>query len=185
MVIIDKDRGRKVFHARFISLSYRIRGRVPRTQINRKAKNMVLITRVISAKILNGGAPKKKIEVKRLMVKILVYSAIKISAKLPALNSTLNPDTSSVSPSDKSKGVRLVSARDEINQIINKGGRMKDTDDNWLDVIETKLKAKSEIKVLSRIRAILTSYEIVWAILRIAPKSAYFELDDHPSYRRM
>lgn len=91
---------------------------------------MVLITREISVMKINGILPKKKIEVKRLMVKILVYSAIKISAKLPALNSTLNPDTSSVSPSDKSKGVRLVSARDEINQIINKGGRMNDVDDS-------------------------------------------------------
>lgn len=54
-----------------------------------------------------------------------------------------------------------------------------------MDAIDTKLKANSEIKVLRRIKAILTSYEIVCAILRIAPKSAYFELDAHPAYRRM
>lgn len=59
------------------------------------------------------------------MVKMLVYSAIKISANLPALNSTLNPETSSVSPSERSKGVRLVSAREEINQMINRGGSIR------------------------------------------------------------
>ena len=37
------------------------------------------------------------------------------------------------------------------------------------------------IKNLSRIRAILTSYEIVCAILRSAPSRAYFELDVHPA----
>lgn len=29
-------------------------------------------------------------------------------------------------------------------------------------------------------RAILTSYEMVWAILRKAPKRAYLLLEDHP-----
>jgi hypothetical protein len=28
-----------------------------------------------------------------------------------------------------------------------------------------------------------TSYEIVWATARIAPKKEYFELDDHPTPR--
>ena len=50
------------------------------------------------------------------------YSAIKIKAKGPALYSVLNPDTSSDSPSAKSKGVRLVSAWMVINQNkANKG----------------------------------------------------------------
>lgn len=47
--------------------------------------------------------------------KILLYSAIKIKAKPPDPYSTLNPDTSSDSPSAKSKGVRLVSATQEIS----------------------------------------------------------------------
>ena len=50
---------------------------------------------------------------------MFVYSAIKIRANKPALYSTLNPDTSSDSPSAKSKGVRLVSAKFVINQKIH------------------------------------------------------------------
>jgi hypothetical protein len=56
------------------------------------------------------------------MIIILQYSAMKIRAKLLLLYSTLNPDTSSDSPSAKSNGVRFVSARVETNQINNSGG---------------------------------------------------------------
>lgn len=49
--------------------------------------------------------------------KILAYSAIKIKANPSLPYSMLNPDTNSDSPSAKSKGVRLVSAKQEINQI--------------------------------------------------------------------
>lgn len=83
----------------------------------------------MSVNIDMGIIPKKKIEVNKLMVKILVYSAIKMRAKLPALNSTLKPETNSDSPSDRSKGVRFVSAKDVINQIMNKGGNIKATQD--------------------------------------------------------
>jgi hypothetical protein len=47
---------------------------------------------------------------------ILAYSAKKIRANPPLPYSMLNPETSSDSPSAKSKGVRLVSAREEIYQ---------------------------------------------------------------------
>lgn len=50
-----------------------------------------------------------------LKIKIIKYSAIKIIANLLLLYSVLNPDTSSLSPSAKSKGVRLSSATDENN----------------------------------------------------------------------
>ena len=49
--------------------------------------------------------------------KILAYSAIKIKANPNLPYSILNPETSSDSPSAKSKGVRLVSAKHEITQI--------------------------------------------------------------------
>jgi hypothetical protein len=52
---------------------------------------------------------------------MLVYSAIKINAKVPLLYSVLNPDTNSDSPSAKSNGVRLVSARVDVNQIKANG----------------------------------------------------------------
>lgn len=59
--------------------------------------------------------------VSNLISKIFVYSAMKIRANILALYSVLNPDTSSDSPSAKSKGVRFVSARFVINQITARG----------------------------------------------------------------
>lgn len=52
-----------------------------------------------------------------LIMIILAYSAIKINANPNLPYSILNPETSSDSPSAKSNGVRLVSARQETNQI--------------------------------------------------------------------
>ena len=48
---------------------------------------------------------------------ILAYSAIKICANSRLPYSILNPETSSDFPSAKSNGVRLVSAKHEINHI--------------------------------------------------------------------
>lgn len=56
---------------------------------------------------------------------MLAYSAIKINANITLPYSILNPDTNSDSPSAKSKGVRLVSAIQEINQIPNIGRNIK------------------------------------------------------------
>ena len=63
--------------------------------------------------------------VNKLIAKIEVYSAIKIKAKGPLLYSVLKPDTSSDSPSAKSKGVRLVSASIVTNQIKKTGNKVK------------------------------------------------------------
>lgn len=52
---------------------------------------------------------------KRLITKILAYSAKKINANPAAPYSMLNPDTNSDSPSAKSKGARLVSATQVTN----------------------------------------------------------------------
>lgn len=57
--------------------------------------------------------------------KIIPYSAIKINANKKDENSVLNPDTSSDSPSAKSKGVRLVSATQEIIHKITTGIKTK------------------------------------------------------------
>ena len=60
----------------------------------------------------------KNITLKIILIKIiLAYSAIKIRANPTLPYSILNPETNSDSPSAKSKGVRLVSATQEINQI--------------------------------------------------------------------
>ena len=52
---------------------------------------------------------------------MFAYSARKNRANGPAAYSTLNPDTSSDSPSVRSNGARLVSARVEMNHIIVRG----------------------------------------------------------------
>jgi hypothetical protein len=88
---------------------------VARTQINK-----VLIIRVIKG-ILVAGHGMNRVTVNRLIIKIFAYSAIKIRANLLLLYSILNPDTSSDSPSERSKGVRFVSARSVINQSIIMG----------------------------------------------------------------
>lgn len=53
--------------------------------------------------------------------KMLVYSARNRSANGPAENSTLNPETNSDSPSVRSNGDRLVSARVDVNHIMASG----------------------------------------------------------------
>lgn len=63
----------------------------------------------------SAGNGINKAAVKILIIIIFVYSAIKIKANLLLLYSILKPETSSDSPSDRSKGVRLVSARRVIN----------------------------------------------------------------------
>lgn len=71
-----------------------------------------------SGKLIVKIGPRKMIDVRAFMRIILVYSAIKNSANGPAAYSTLNPETSSDSPSVRSKGARFVSARVEIYHII-------------------------------------------------------------------
>jgi hypothetical protein len=48
--------------------------------------------------------------------RIKLYSPIKMKENKPPLYSVLNPETNSDSPSEKSKGDRLDSARQETNQ---------------------------------------------------------------------
>jgi hypothetical protein len=48
---------------------------------------------------------------------IEAYSAKNKKANTPPPYSMLNPDTNSLSPSAKSKGARLVSATEEVNQM--------------------------------------------------------------------
>jgi len=65
-----------------------------------------------------GPPPPKNKTVERTFMKIMLeYSARKKRANGPPAYSTLNPDTSSDSPSVRSKGVRFVSARVDTYQI--------------------------------------------------------------------
>lgn len=65
--------------------------------------------------------PKNRIVVRAFIIIIFAYSARKKRAKGPPAYSTLNPDTNSDSPSVRSKGARLVSAKVEINHIMARG----------------------------------------------------------------
>ena len=66
---------------------------------------------------------KKRTLVNSLIIIMFIYSAIKIRAKAPPLYSVLNPETNSDSPSEKSKGVRFVSAKVVVNQVISRIGK--------------------------------------------------------------
>jgi hypothetical protein len=112
---------------------------------------------------------------------MLVYSAIKIKANIPALYSILNPDTSSDSPSAKSKGVRFVSARFVINQRIKIGSITRNRGVYELVFIIVKSRVDRRINGQIRMSDILTSYEIVWATPRSAPSRAYLELEHQPA----
>lgn len=106
---------------RYINLSYRMRGRVQR--IHTKAiANIINFSNIHeSDRSVSGKVPVKNTVDRSLIIKIFVYSAMKMNANKLLLYSVLNPDTSSDSPSAKSNGVRLVSARFVMNQIIKRG----------------------------------------------------------------
>jgi hypothetical protein len=91
---------------------------VARTQINRIETSRVSVTSIRLFMNIMFKLPNIMVEVIILIARILVYSAIKINANTPLLYSTLNPETSSDSPSAKSNGVRFVSARLVINHRI-------------------------------------------------------------------
>ena len=125
--------------------------------------------------------PKNITADKVFMSKMLAYSARKNSAKGPPAYSTLKPETSSDSPSVRSKGARLVSARVETNHIIARGhvGRISQMPSCVLLNVWRENPPESITK-LNTINPKLTSYEMVWAMARRAPIRAYFELEDQP-----
>lgn len=158
---LARERGRKTFQVRDIRRSYRIRGRVARIQINQNAI-IEVVNRVSGVKAMKLKAGFNRIiEENRLKKRMLVYSAIKIKAKFPDLYSVLNPETSSLSPSAKSKGARFVSARHVINQIKEIGKKSSAINGAPFDRAVTKLKDLRIRRNERRVRAILTSYEIV------------------------
>lgn len=126
-------------------------------------------------------APRNKVADRVFMRRILAYSARKNRANGPPAYSTLKPETSSDSPSVRSKGARLVSAKVEIYHIAARGqaGRASQMASC---VVPNACRVKSPEKIInaSKIRPRLTSYEIVCATARRAPISAYFEFDAQP-----
>lgn len=99
--------GKIVFHVSCISLSYRIRGKVARTQRKHDAMSRALSDRINpDGKSVKGAPGMKRAVVSNLMKRIFKYSAMNKRANFPPPNSMLNPETSSDSPSAKSNGVR-------------------------------------------------------------------------------
>ena len=98
---------------------------------------------------------------------------MKIRANPTLPYSTLNPDTSSDSPSAKSKGVRLASANlINIHKPPTRQHKKNFTKPNLTKVNLFTLKPSNQKANKITKRANLTSYEIVWAIPRIPPIEA-------------
>lgn len=111
--IIRIHRGKNIFHLNFINMSYRNRGYDPRTH-NRIT--VIIINNTQYWGLVNDWKNNITVIIDRII--ILIYSAKKINANHPPIYSTLNPETSSDSPSAKSNGLRFVSARHVIIHII-------------------------------------------------------------------
>jgi len=169
---------------RCMSWSYRKRGYEARTQRNTTERRAALVIRL---RVVSSGmagrweAPRNRVAEREFIRRILAYSARKNRAKGPAAYSTLKPETSSDSPSVRSKGARLVSARVEMYHIAARGhaGRISQML-SWTTLKVWRVKPPVKIIMLRRIRPKLTSYEMVWATARRAPIKAYFELDAQP-----
>lgn len=129
-------------------------------------------------------APRNRTADNVFIRRILAYSARKNRAKGPPAYSTLKPETSSDSPSVRSKGARLVSARVEINHMaaIGQAGKMSQML-SWVVLNVWRVNPPAKIIMHNRIRPRLTSYEMVCATARKAPIRAYLELDAHPEPR--
>jgi len=122
--------------------------------MNKVAKIVVMVKIEIGAKIRGIGANINKAADSKLTTRMLQYSAIKIRANLPPPYSTLNPETSSDSPSAKSNGARFVSARRVINHVINRGGIRIIRGVEWLIRGVVKLNDKRAVSAEIRSRAI-------------------------------
>lgn len=103
-------------------------------------------------------APKNRIVESVFISKILEYSARKNRAKGPPAYSTLKPETSSDSPSVRSKGARFVSARVEMYHIAAKGQAGSTSQTLSCATLKVcSVKPPAKMMTLSRIRPRLTS----------------------------
>jgi len=120
----------------------------------------------------------KKIILATIDIKIIdMYSARNTITKGTEEYSVLKPDTSSLSPSAKSKGERFASARIIIKKITEHIGIITQVG-NHLLFVNDKLE---KITLDNKNNLKHTSYEIVWATARIAPKFLYLEFDLYPT----
>lgn len=152
--------------------------------MERRAALVIRLTVVSSGRVGVWWAPKKSIAERVFINRILAYSARKKRANGPPAYSTLKPETSSDSPSVRSKGARLVSASVETYHMaaIGHAGRISQIL-SWAVLKVWSVKPPVKIITFRRIRPRLTSYEMVWATARKAPIKAYFELEAQPEPR--
>lgn len=102
--------------------------------------------------------PRNRAAVSAFMKRMLAYSARKNSAKGPPAYSTLKPETSSDSPSARSNGDRLVSARVDTNHIPAKGQAGKTSHMfSWAVAKTCREKAPAKMMIERRMSPRLTS----------------------------
>lgn len=179
--------GRKFFHSRCMSWSYRNRGYDARIHRNNMVRQRVLMAKLmVYSSGIRGlwNAPRNMIVVRAFIMMMFMYSAMKNRANGPAAYSTLNPETSSDSPSVRSNGARLVSASVEINHIIASGhvgmiSQMCSCVVISEDMVNDPFMSITDKTMIARD----TSYEIACATARSAPIKAYLEFDDQPDHR--
>ena len=128
----------------------------------RTATNSVARMKVVAMRNVCPEREFFRVEVKiaavsALTMRMFMYSAMKIKAKFPPPYSTLNPDTSSDSPSAKSNGVRLVSARTVTNQHMKRRGIKNRDQDRRSSRGVVKLYLISKSRLEKRKSAILIS----------------------------
>lgn len=114
------------------------------------------------------SVPRKIVVVRAFIIITFIYSAIKKRADEPAVYSMFKPKTNCDSPSVRSKGAQLVSARVEINHIIARvhDGRSSHRT-SCIVMSACRLNEPHISRTDSRIMARVTSYEIVWATARM------------------
>lgn len=154
---VTNEIGKKDFQVKAMSRSYRIRGKLARIHKKVNARAIVLTPKIPAPIKGIDIVPVKKTDVSSLIIKIFMYSDIKINAKGPPPYSILKPDTNSDSPSLKSKGVRFVSANAVINHMKKEGAMINTSQYILLILIHAILKELIIIKIPMRIKAILTS----------------------------
>jgi len=89
--------------------------------MDRRAAFVIKLIAVSSGRVGMWEAPRNRVAESVFINKMLAYSARKNRAKGPPAYSTLKPETSSDSPSVRSKGARLVSAKVEMYHIAASG----------------------------------------------------------------
>lgn len=103
-------------------------------------------------------APRNRVAERVFMRRILAYSARKNRANGPPAYSTLKPETSSDSPSVRSKGARLVSARVEMYHMAARGQAGRSSQMlSWVTLKVWRVKPPVKMIVLRRIKPRLTS----------------------------